>query len=76
MGDLGELPYMGTNYLKVLGSGEIVKWRNFSEISQLYTVEAVDGSIYRIQSNRVSQLVRPEEAGEFELAREQTANAT
>ena len=67
---------MATTYLKILGSGEIVKWRNFSEISQLYTVEAADGRVFRIESNKVSQLVRPEEAGEFELVREQTANAT
>lgn len=67
---------MTTSYLKILGSGEIVLWRSFSEISQLYTVEAADGRIFRIESNKVSRLVRPEEAGEFELAREQTANAT
>ena len=67
---------MNKTYLKILGSGEIVKWRDFSEVSQLYTVEAANGRIFQIQSNRVSQLVRPEEAGEFDLAREQTANAT
>lgn len=67
---------MATTYLKILSSGEIVKWRNFSEVSQLYTVEAADGRVFRIESNKVSQLVRPEEAGEFELMREQTANAT
>ena len=67
---------MNKTYLKILGSGEIVKWRDFNEVSQLYTVEAANGRIFQIQSNRVSQLVRPEEAGEFELAREQTANAT
>ncbi len=67
---------MANSYLKILGSGEIVKWRDFSEISQLYTVEGADGKVFRIQSNQVSQLVRPEEAGEFELVREQTANAT
>ena len=77
MADLGEGSGMTTkSYLKILGSGEIVKWRDFSEISQLYTVEAVDGRIFRIQSNRVSQVIRMEEVGQFELAREQTANAT
>ena len=53
-------------YLKILGSGEIVKQRGFSEVTQLYEVESVDGKVYTIQSNRVSQLVETEEAKGFE----------
>ena len=58
-------PREGKDYLKILGSGEIVKWRSFSEITQLYEVETVDGRVFTVQSNRVSKLVSPEEAAEF-----------
>ena len=58
-------PREGTDNLKILGSGEIVKRRSFSEITQLYEVEAVDGKVFAVQSNRVSQMVTPEEAAEF-----------
>ena len=58
-------PREGKDYLKILGSGEIVKQRSFSEITQLYEVETVDGKVFTVQSNRVSKLVAPEEAAEF-----------
>jgi hypothetical protein len=66
MGDLGEVRDMGTNYLKILGSGEIVRWKDFSEITQVYVVESVDGKTSRVQSNKVSQQVTPVEIAEFE----------
>ncbi len=56
---------VGTGFLRILGSGEIVKGKNFSEITQLYEVEAADGKLFTVQSNRVSKLVTPEEAAEF-----------
>jgi hypothetical protein len=53
------------HYLRVLATGEIVKWRNFSEITQLYEIEFSDGCVSTIQSNRVSRQVTPEQAAEF-----------
>ena len=58
-------------YLKILGSGEIVQWKNFSKITQLYEVESAGGRTFSIQSNKVSCQVTPEETAEF--VREQTA---
>lgn len=55
----------GADYLKILGSGEIVKQRSFSEITQLYEVEAADGKVFMVQSNRVSKLISPEEVAKF-----------
>ena len=52
-------------YLRIIGSDEIVEWKNFSEMTQLYEVESVDGIIFTVQSNRVSHLVTPEQAAEF-----------
>ena len=52
-------------YLRILGSDEIVAWRNFSEISQVYEVESADGKVFTVQSNKVSHLVTPEQAAEF-----------
>jgi hypothetical protein len=52
-------------YLRILESGEIVKGKHFSEITQLYEVESASGSIFSIQSNRVSQRVGPEQAADF-----------
>ncbi len=51
--------------LKILGSGEIVQWKHFSEITQLYDVESATGKVFSIQSNKVSQQVSPDEAAEF-----------
>ncbi len=59
------VPNERTDHLKILGSGEIVKRRSFSEITQLYEVETVNGKVFTVQSNRVSKLVAPEEAAEF-----------
>ena len=58
-------PSTKAGYLKILGSGEIVKWKSFSEITQLYEVESADGKLFTVQSNRVSKLVTPEEVAEF-----------
>jgi hypothetical protein len=52
-------------YLRILGSDEIVEWKNFSEMTQLYEVESVDGVVFTVQSNKASQLVTPEQAKEF-----------
>jgi len=52
-------------YLRIIGSEEIVAWKNFSEITQLYEVESVDGKVFTVQSNKVSQMVTPEQAKEF-----------
>ena len=52
-------------YLRILGSDEIVEWKNFSEMTQLYEVETVDGVVFTIQSNKVSQLVTLEQTKEF-----------
>jgi len=60
---------MAMMYLKILGAGEIVKWKDFSEITQLYVVESADGKVWRVQSNKVSRQVTAEEAGEFERGR-------
>ena len=60
---------MGTMYLKILGSGEIVKWKDFSEITQLYVVESADGKIFRVQSNKVSKQVTDREAEAFGRAK-------
>ena len=51
--------------LRILGSGEIVQWKHFSEITQLYDVESASGKVFSIQSNKVSQHVTPDEAAEF-----------
>lgn len=59
------VPRAGTEYLKILGSGEIVKWRGFSEITQLYEVESGDGKKFTVQSNQVSKLITPEEEAGF-----------
>ena len=56
-------------YLRIIGSGEIVKWKSFSEITQVYEVESVTGKVFAVQSNKVSQRVTAEEAGEFERGR-------
>ncbi len=58
-------PGKETAYLKILGSGEIVKWKSFSEITQLYDVESADGKKFTVQSNKVSRLITPEEEAEF-----------
>jgi hypothetical protein len=55
----------GTEYLKILGSGELVKWKGFSEITQLYDVESADGKRFTVQSNKVSTLITPLEEAEF-----------
>ena len=34
-------------------------------MTQLYEVESVDGVVFTIQSNKVSQMVTPEQAKEF-----------
>ena len=52
-------------YLKIAGTGQIVKIRNFSAITQLYDVEAADGKISTVQSNQVSQQVSPEDVSGF-----------
>jgi len=52
-------------YLKILGTGDIVKWKNFSAITQVYEVESAAGKVFTVQSNRVSQQVTAAEAGEF-----------
>jgi len=56
-------------YLKIAGSGQIVKIKNFSAITQLYDVEAADGKMSTVQSNRVSQHVSPAEVEEFRRSR-------
>ncbi|MGC9944197.1 MAG: hypothetical protein ABSE48_20410 [Verrucomicrobiota bacterium] len=58
-------PRAGSAYLKLLGSGEIVKRMGFSEITQLFEVESADGKRFNVQSNKVSQLVTPEEENGF-----------
>ena len=52
-------------YLRIIGSDEIVEWKSFSEMTQLYEVESVDGIVFTVQSNKVSQMVTPEQAAEF-----------
>jgi hypothetical protein len=59
------VPRAGTEYLKIVGSGEIVKWKGFSEITQLYDVESADGKVFTVQSNKVLKLITPEEEAEF-----------
>ena len=56
---------MEGRYLRIIGTDEIVEWKSFSEISQLYEVESVDGRVFSVQSNKVSHLVTPEQAAEF-----------
>jgi hypothetical protein len=55
-------------YLRVIGTGEIVRWKNFSEITQVYEVESLGGKVFMVQSNRVSQQVTAEEANQFRNA--------
>ena len=52
-------------YLRILDSGEIVKLKNFSEITQLYDVESASGKVLTLQSNKISQQVSPEQEMEF-----------
>jgi hypothetical protein len=52
-------------YVKIMGSGEVVRVKNFSEISQLYDVESASGKFSTVQSNKVSQQVTPVETAEF-----------
>jgi hypothetical protein len=52
-------------YLRIIGTGEIVKWKNFSEITQVYEVESRGGKVFTVQSNKVSQQVTAEEANQF-----------
>ena len=52
-------------YLRIIGTGEIVKWKSFSEITQVYEVESVEGKVFTFQSNKVSQQVTAEEADQF-----------
>ena len=52
-------------YLRIIGSDEIVTWKNFSKITQLYEVESVDGKVFTVQSNKVSQQVTAEEVNQF-----------
>ena len=52
-------------YLKMLNSGEIVKLKNFSEITQLYDVESASGKVFTLQSNKISRQVSPEQEMEF-----------
>jgi hypothetical protein len=61
----GAVPRAGTGYLKIVGSGEIVKWNGFSEITQLYEVESAESKRFTVQSNKVLKLVTPEEEAEF-----------
>jgi hypothetical protein len=60
-------------YLRILDSGEVVKLRNFSEITQLYDVESARGRVFQLQSNKVSQQISPEQEKEF--LRKQNASA-
>jgi hypothetical protein len=59
------IPRAGTEYLKIFESGEIVKWKGFSEITQIYEVESAEGKRFTVQSNKVSKLIAPEEEAEF-----------
>jgi hypothetical protein len=59
------VPRMGTEYLKIVASGEIVKWRGFSEITQLYDVESAEGKRFTVQSDKLLKLITPEEEAEF-----------
>jgi hypothetical protein len=52
-------------YLRKLDSGEIVKLRSFSEITQLYDVESAAGKVFTLQSNKISQQVSPDQEVEF-----------
>jgi hypothetical protein len=52
-------------YLRILDSGEVVKLKNFSEITQLYDIESAGGKVSTIQSNRISQQVSPEQESDF-----------
>jgi hypothetical protein len=61
----GKVPRVGVQYLKIIQSGEIVKWKSFSDITQLYEVESSDGKISIIQSNKISKQVAPDEEAEF-----------
>jgi hypothetical protein len=52
-------------YLRIIGTDEIVAWKNFSEMTQLYEVESAAGKVFTVQSNKASHLVTPEQAEEF-----------
>jgi hypothetical protein len=61
----GPVAEVRPQYLRILDSGEIVKLKNFSEITQLYEVESASGKVFTLQSNKISQQITPEQEMEF-----------
>jgi len=59
------VPRVGTRFLKIIESEQIVEWKAFSEKTQEYDVESFDGKRFTIHGSKISKEVTPEEEGKF-----------
>ncbi len=59
------VPKVGTEYVKLIETGEIVKWKDFDPKAQVYEVESSLGVISKIHGSKISKQVTPEEETEF-----------
>jgi hypothetical protein len=56
---------VGVSFLRIVETGQVVKWIGFDEKTQEYDVESAVGEISSIAGTKVSKDVTPEEEAEF-----------
>ena len=61
----GNRPRVGTTYIKIIETGQIVKWKSFDEKTQEYEVVSPGGKLSKIAGRKISKQVTPEEEAEF-----------
>jgi hypothetical protein len=61
----GNPPRVGVSFLRIVETGEVVKWTGFDEKTQEYDVESAAGELSRISATKISKDVTLEEEAEF-----------
>jgi hypothetical protein len=56
---------VGSAFLKIIETGEIVRWQDFSPATQLFTVASSKGKSFTIEGSKISKDVTPEEELKF-----------
>jgi len=62
---LGNVPKVGTKYLKVSATGQIVEWKSYSENNHEYEVVSANGKTSKVHARDLSKEVTLEEELEF-----------
>jgi hypothetical protein len=63
--NLGTPIGVGATFLKIIETGEIVRWQDFSPATQLFTVVSSKGKSFTIVGSKISKDVTPEEELKF-----------